>query len=80
MRKPQRYSVEELNCCFQADMVADDAGEYVSYEDYCRLKAENDQLRKAGDDLDHFLGVLGCTNDKGVRLAWIAAKEGKPSV
>lgn len=36
-------------------------------------KLHND-LRKAGDDLDHFLGVLGCTNDKGVRLAWKAAK------
>lgn len=46
-------------------------------DENARLQDEVERLRKAGDDLDHFLGVLGCTNDKGVRLAWQAAKEGK---
>lgn len=39
MKDPQRYSVEEINCCFQAEMVTDDAGDYVLYEDYEKLKS-----------------------------------------
>jgi hypothetical protein len=27
-------------------------GEWIKYEDYAKLKAENERLRKAGDDLE----------------------------
>lgn len=38
----KRYKVEELNCCFNADMIESPNGEYVEYADYARLKAESD--------------------------------------
>lgn len=43
----KRYKVEELNCCFDADMIESPTGEYVRYEDYARLKAEVERLTDA---------------------------------
>ena len=40
MSEPQRYKVEELKCCFDAEMIPSDSGEYVRYADYAALKAE----------------------------------------
>lgn len=45
MSEPTRWKVEELNCCFDADMVESSTGEYVLYSDYTRLKAEVDALK-----------------------------------
>lgn len=39
-----RYKVEELECCFQADMIESPTGEYVLHSDYARLKAEVERL------------------------------------
>ena len=40
-----RYKVEELECCFQADMIESPTGEYVLHSDYARLLAEVDALK-----------------------------------
>lgn len=45
-----RYKVEELECCFQADMVESPTGEYVEYADYERLKAELERLKNTDPD------------------------------
>lgn len=45
----KRYKVEELNCCFDADMIESPTGEYVEYSDYEKLKAEVDSLYRHGD-------------------------------
>ena len=45
MSEPTRWKVEELNCCFDADMVESSAGEYVLYSDYASLKEEVDALK-----------------------------------
>jgi polyhydroxyalkanoate synthesis regulator phasin len=47
----KRYKVEELNCCFDADMVESPAGEYVEYSDYASLKAEVERLEKQVNNL-----------------------------
>ena len=67
--------------------VKDENGEYVRYEDYARLKAEVERLRKAGDELSNALaafhlihrGRIDTTTQPDI-VAWNAAKEGKPSV
>ena len=51
-------------------------GEWIKYEDYAKLKAENERLRKAGDAMDAYLkrqdgttnGMLDC------RFEWLNAK------
>lgn len=45
MSDPIRYSVEEINCCFEADMIENSAGDYVLYEDYALLQADVKALR-----------------------------------
>jgi hypothetical protein len=60
-----------------AQMIRNPAGNWVPYADYAALKAENERLRKAGDDMDAYIkrsdgttnGVLDC------RRNWHAAKE-----
>jgi hypothetical protein len=57
-------------------------GLFVAYQDYEKLKAENDRLRKAGDAMADIL-------DKHERIVfgkpcaeaekWNAAKDGKPN-
>lgn len=44
----KRYKVEELNCCFDADMIESDQGGYVEYADYAKLKDEIERLRIVG--------------------------------
>lgn len=93
MSKPIRYtqnikcvepSSHAQNIC--SGMVECSIGEWVQWQDYARLKAEVERLRKAGDDLE----FLVCFNYEGdikgdehcikILDAWNAAKEGKPSV
>jgi uncharacterized small protein (DUF1192 family) len=40
MSEPKRYKVEELNCCFDADMIESPAGGYVEYSDYAILHSQ----------------------------------------
>lgn len=44
MSEPQRWKVEKLNCCFDADMVESSNGEYVLYSDYKQLMTEVERL------------------------------------
>jgi hypothetical protein len=84
----QRYKVEELNCCFNPDMVPSDSGEYVLHDDYAALKAENERLRAAGDAvaLDYAERIeieAGEPADSLMRTlpvlkAWLAAKGVQP--
>ena len=46
MKEPTRWKVEELNCCFDADMVQSPTGEYVYYSDYKQLHAECKEWRE----------------------------------
>ena len=65
---------------------AEEDGMWVQWQDYARLKAEVERLRKAGDAMadainEHRHGKGGAWG-KGfiVREKWKTAKEGKPSV
>lgn len=40
----QRFKVEDLNCCFQADMVESEDGDYVLHSDYAALAVDNERL------------------------------------
>ena len=55
-------------------------GMWVQYEDYARLKAEVERLRKAGDAMADWMDELGSPRAVPFFQAWNAAKEGKPSV
>lgn len=50
MKEPTRWKVEELNCCFDADMIASPTGEYVEYSDYKQLQAEVERLNELAND------------------------------
>lgn len=50
MKEPTRWKVEELNCCFDADMIASPKGEYVYYSDYKQLQAEVERLNELAND------------------------------
>lgn len=94
MTLPNRYhlwAALECHAFSKAEAVlkfsAEEDGMWVQWQDYARLKAEVERLRKAGDalyeskigyygeqileDMKHHSGEL-CRN-------WLAAKEGKPS-
>lgn len=51
MKEPTRWKVEELNCCFDADMIASPKGEYVLHSDYKQLQAEVERLTENTDKL-----------------------------
>lgn len=53
-------------------------GMWVKYEDYARLKAEVEQLTKAGDELERVLTSKMSSYEVGnASFQWRAAKEGK---
>ena len=69
---------------FDYVMIEDDTGPWVSHSDYAALAAENERLRKAGDELYGSAQGAGCSECEGMynRLecaldAWLAAKEGR---
>ena len=64
-----------------AQMLRDPDGGWVSWEDYARLKAEVERLRKAGDAMALNLYIPIRHEIYSELLSeWNAAKEGKPSV
>ena len=65
-----------------AQMLRDPDGGWVSWEDYARLKAEVERLRKAGDELLREWSSGDETDARNFKkglVIWNAAKEGKQS-
>ena len=64
-----------------AQMLRDPDGGWVSWEDYSRLKAEVERLRKAGDGMEEVIWLQGCVSGMEIKeravKAWEQAKEGK---
>jgi hypothetical protein len=50
-------------------------GEWIKYEEYAKLKAENERLRKAGDDLYLICQVLTKDKSELARKGWYNAKK-----
>ena len=82
MSEPKRYTGKTEGSLLGSPHWEHPEGEWVKWEDYARLQAENERLRKAGDamakrteffqkrwDLDELCQEVE---------AWNAAKEGKP--
>lgn len=70
-----------------AQMLRRPEGQWVSWNEYEKMKAEVERLRTAGDELAEAGSLAGCSECFGLyeRLedalkAWTAAKEGKLSV
>jgi len=92
MSEPKRYepSTQCVEPSYQAQMIAPIVrevawGNYVRFEDYARLKAEVERLRKAGDAISLCLEAFwkGKPYDTSTNIkcfkAWNATKEGKQS-
>ena len=93
MSEPQRYT--QLPVCVEPSYQAQEVvspmaktvkgGEWVKWEDYAKLKAEVERLRKAGDAMEIALQVdfNGCPYEPLVIMKaihrWRTAKDGKPS-
>jgi hypothetical protein len=70
-----RYSLSDRTKkgLYEKLMVKSIYGSFVAYEDYSRLKAENNRLREAGDALVNTYVSRFSTDEPAVR-AWRAAK------
>ena len=88
MSEVKRYSLtlHKVKGKFKSPEFERDNGEWVKFDDYARLKAEVERLRKAGDAMADKASLAGCSecfgmyNDLEKSLDdWTAAKEGKPS-
>ena len=93
MITPNRYhlwAALECHAFSKAEAVlrfsAEEDGMWVKWQDYARLKAEVERLRKAGDNLARAADENGCHDNGDAKDLddsidrWNAAKEGKPSV
>jgi hypothetical protein len=61
-------------------MIEDKDGKYVEYEDYARLKAEVESLKRAGDlMLKKASANMPYPPYVSIAKDWLAAKEGKQS-
>ena len=74
----RRYEFDENGVCYhQPD------GPFVSYDDYARLQAEVERLRKAGDAMAEAMWYGDAQRSiwvkKFAETEWLAAKEGKQS-
>ena len=82
---PIRYSIVADYQAPWAKMHEFRAGGWVKWEDYARLKAEVERLRKAGDDLCSTMEANGIHDNGDFEMhekaiaQWNAAKEGKQS-
>jgi hypothetical protein len=60
-----------------AQMIRNPAGNWVGYAEYAALQAENERMRKAGDELARVASYILNTKVKAIE-AWHAAKETRP--
>jgi hypothetical protein len=76
MSEPKRYRLDPES--FAAEHPQ---GDFVDYQDYARLKAEVERLRKAGDAMAEALNlnddVFDNQDKREAQANWLAAKEGK---
>ena len=72
MSEPKRYRLDP-----ESYLAEHPQGDFVDYQDYARLKAEVERLRKAGDAMERSLAFEYPDSPKV--KDWNAAKEGKPS-
>jgi hypothetical protein len=75
MSEPKRYRLDP-----ESYLAEHPQGDFVDYQDYARLKAKVERLRKAGDAMADWMDELGSPRAVPFFQAWNAAKEGKPSV
>ena len=78
MSQPKRYrftsnNIDGIN--IGVVMQEDDNGYFITYADYVALAAENERLRKAGDDVVRNIEVASQGLFCAIRR-WDAAKEG----
>ncbi len=91
MSEPKRYECNntvlagtKIALLYDSQMYDAPNGEYVSYYDYARLKAEVERLTKAGDAMAAHIErnderCYEVIPDGDIRISeWNAAKEGKP--
>ena len=86
MSETTRYDAADLRCkkCqknvdFFGVLRSHDEGRFVMWDDYASLKAENERLRKAGDEMDRFIRSAHCTvESKMVIDDWREAKGVQP--
>jgi len=75
MKKIQRYTVGTAD---PEAIVKDNKGWLVSYDDYAALKAENERLRMAGDELLlSFKQTESAIRTIKASADWLAAKGGQ---
>ncbi len=79
MSQPKRYSLVSSYYCSDAKMEAFEDGEFVRHADYAALQAENERLRKAGDELAR-VAIPSYILDTKVKAieGWNAAKGVQP--
>ena len=77
MSEPKRYRLDP-----ESYLAEHPQGDFVDYQDYARLKAEVERLRKAGDEIIMITSqyVTDSTLRNLALREWNAAKECKPSV
>ena len=80
MSEVKRYSLtlHKVKGKFKSPEFKRDNGEWVRWQDYARLQAEVERLRKVGDEMATLFGgdysdIDGVCYDK----KWLAAKEGR---
>ena len=92
MSDPKRYGFPMCECdatdefhMQEMGMAELKDGGFVLWNDYARLKAEVERLRKAGDNLARACDENGCHDNgdwydqQNAIFDWNAAKDGKPS-
>ena len=82
MSQPKRYYFTSHNINgvnIGVEMHEDDKGSFITYSDYAALAAENERLRKAGDELANLIWWEDpvYSDIMKVTQGWKAAKEGR---
>lgn len=84
MSEIKRYSLtlHKVKGKFESPEFERDNGEWVKFDDYARLQAEVERLRKAGDEVIHEWSSGHGTDVENFTKAlwvWAVAKEGEPN-
>lgn len=86
MSEPKRYGHKAIiypkadNDTYITIPVEEPNGHWITYADYARLKAEVERLRKAGDAMYVWLGIVNRHHHCSERDEWLRAKKGLPSL